>query len=188
MNEIDIRRIVRDELKDILSQSGISESDIIVKDQEITKSDINSWGITSLTFVRRVKDIIIFAGKTAGKIIKLIIMPLGMWQALQFGSAFLFEKTLPDANILAIQAHQTVVALVDSKTNTPDDVPEKFIVATDRWQNYTDTQYKQEVYEYLTNPSSFDPLNSGTHLYASTATPDNIVIASSSSPDDFRIS
>lgn len=187
MNENDVRKIVRDELKDLLSQSGISENDLIIRNQEITKKDINSWGITSLTFIRRVKDFIVFAGKKAGKTIKFIITTLGVWHALQFGSAFLFEKALPDANDLAIRVHKAVVTL-NIKNKMPSDEPEKFIVSVDQWQNYTEEQYKQEVYTYLSNPSSNDLLNPGTHFFASTATPDSIAMTSSSYPDDFKIS
>ena len=43
MDENEIRKIVQDEYKNILSKSGLSEDNIIVKDDDITKKDIRAW-------------------------------------------------------------------------------------------------------------------------------------------------
>lgn len=188
MDEDEIRRIVKEELKDILSKAGLSGNDIIIKDHEIKKKDIDTWGISSFRIIRKVKNYVILAGEAAGKIINVVIVTLGVWQAIQFGSVLLFEKNLPEANHLAYQVHNVVLNLMSSKPIHQNDEPERFIVSSERWQNYTDSQYKEEVYTYLSNPSSNDILSPGTYLVASTATPDSLVIDSSSYPGDFKIS
>ena len=188
MDENEIRKIVQDEFKNILSQSGLSEDNIIVKNTDITKKDIIAWGVTSLARIGRVRNFIVLAGKSANKIINFVVVAIGIWGALQFNSALLFEKTLPDAIELAREARKSVVDYTRSHFNNVGDEREKFIIASDRWQGYTELQYKKEVYTYLTEPRSTDDLLSpDTNYLPSTGTAKNLVMNASLFPDDFKV-
>jgi hypothetical protein len=188
MDENEIRKIVRDEFKNILSKSSLSEDNIIVKDDDITKKDIIAWGVTSLTPIGRAKDFIVLAGKSANKIIKVVVVALGIWGVLQFNSALLFEKTLPDAIELARKVRSTMADYTQTHFNNVGDEREKFIIASDRWQRYTDQQYRKEVYTYLTEPRSTDDLLSPDINYLpSSGTAGNLVMNASPFPDDFKV-
>ena len=188
MDENEIRKIVQDEFKNILSESGLSEDNIIVKDDDITKKDIITWGVRSLTPIGRAKDFIVLAGKSANKIIKVVAVAIGTWGALHFNSALLFEKTLPDAIELAREVRSTMVDYTQAHFNNVGDEREKFIIASDRWQGYTEPQYRKEVYTYLTEPRSTDDLLSPDINYLpSSGTEENLVMNASPFPDDFKV-
>lgn len=188
MDENEIRKIVQDECKNILSKSGLSEDNIIVKNDEITKKDIIAWGVTSLTPIRRVKNFIVLAGKSANKIIKFVVVAVGIWGALQFSSELLFEKTLPDAIELAKEARKSVGDYARSHFNNVGDEHEKFIIVSARWQGYTERQYKKEVYTYLTEARSPDDLISlDVNYVPSSGTAGNFVMNASPFPDDFKV-
>ncbi|MBU2521941.1 MAG: hypothetical protein KKI12_04385 [Proteobacteria bacterium] len=187
MDENEIRKIIQDEFN-ILSQSDLSEDNIIIKNTDITKRDIIAWGVTSLTLIGRVKNFIVLAGKSANKIIKVVVVALGIWEALQFSSALLFEKTLTDAIELAREVRNTVVDYTQAHFNNVGDEREKFIITSDRWQKYTDQQYRKEVYTYLTESRSTDDLLSPDINYLpSSGTPENLVMNASPFPDDFKV-
>ena len=101
MNKEEIRDMVRRECADILAEAGLSGDEIVIKSDKVTTDEVQEWGVSSLSPVRRVQGLLVLAAKSGVRVVKIVAVALGTYQAVQFGSELLFQKTLPDANELA---------------------------------------------------------------------------------------
>ncbi|MBA7673588.1 hypothetical protein ES703_81791 [subsurface metagenome] len=157
MTEDEIRKIVHEECAEIIRDSQLTESDIIVKkDAPITKSEIVQNQITTLTILKKkIGDFLVLLAKRGCKVVKIIIITFGLWEVTQSGAMLLFEKSLPDALQLAQNVRNAGENFLVSQTRKVTNEAEAFIVVSDSWKNLSPEEYRVTVYDCL---SSDDPI------------------------------
>jgi hypothetical protein len=188
MTEEEIRNIVRNECGKIMAEAGITDNDVIIKDQPLSEQEIVQHGITYLEAVKRIGEITIAVGKKGVKTVKIFVLILGVWGFIQIGSMFVFEKRLPDAVDLAQRARQGIIELVRDNREKYPNTPEKWIVTSKSWERLDTLQYKYEVYEYLSGKRSFEGLcNMDAQFIATTGMSIETLSSTSSSPEDFMV-
>lgn len=188
MNEAEVRRIVREEMNDILEENNLSEDDIIVTEGDerlLTVQQHEDHEISLLQPYKMIKGIWIFLGQSGEKIIKII----GIYGLVSIGSILLFNRELPSANELALKVRSKTIEYVHG-SNIPDQsTPEKYIPASSKWNSYDNQQYVTEVRGFLTGssgPAKFFEGDEGDFaLVSATGTTQEVTAAVSSSLDDF---
>jgi len=188
MTEEEIRNIVRNECSKIMAEAGITDNDVIIKDQPLSEQETVQHGITYLEAVKRIGKIAITVGKKGAKTVKIFVFILGMWEVIQFGSMFVFEKRLPDALELAQLARQGAIEHVyDTRKQYPN-TPEKWIVTSQSWERLDNAQYKNMVHGYLSGERSFEGLYyMDTQLIATTSMSIETLSSTSFSSEDFKV-
>lgn len=189
MREEQIRRIVREECADIIRSSQIKESDIIVKNETIHSKEIAEAGITCLTPVKRIGNLLVCIAKKGFRTIKIFVLVLGVWSSVQFGSELLFEKSLPDAINLARLVREEGENLLQTKTADFGDEPERFILVSSLWETYSPAQYTAMAHDYLAGTRPVEELHFADSDFIPCSTvPVEFADSSSFAPDDFTAS
>ena len=188
MNEQQIRDLVRRECSQLLNESGLSDQDIIIPNEDqITKETVAHHQISSLSFVKRIGDLVVLSAKRGKKVFGLIILLIGIYNNLvRPGAMLAFEKSLPDAVQLAHQAREGIIEIVYNIEVRPFDTPETFIVTSPSWENFTPQQYTTMAYDYLSGTRPIvDVFTPDIELIPVSGVPIEISQSSSSSSEDF---
>lgn len=196
MTEDEIKQIVRKEFAELIHDSKLTDSDILVKqDKPISKSEIVQEGITSLTMLRKkIGDYFVLLAKSGKKVVKIILTALGVWSVAQFGTMLLFEKSLPDAQQLAQRVHNAAENILESRTLNVSNEAETFIVVSDQWKKYSREDYRTTAYNILSGDNPFQNLYDTTvnefvtsDLYPCSSVPVQDASNSSANPSDFTV-
>lgn len=185
MNEEEIRRIVRDEVKDLLSDAKLSEKDILVNlDGVYTKGQLKG---AEIHYLKKVKDIAICIGKKGGEIICIIAFVLGLWDETRVIAQLLFQKDLPEAVQLAKMVHKNDEIHYSSPNSSynPDE-NEKLIVVNQTWESLTKPEYNRIARDFLSGERPPDKLfEENTIFIATSGIVADAVVNSTSSYEEF---
>jgi hypothetical protein len=189
MTEEEIRKIAREECRQIMTDAGLTDNDIIIKkDQLMSEQEVAQHGFTHLEVVNKVGKIAIMVGKKGIKSVAIVVYILGLWSLTQVGSMFFFEKQLPDAVDLARRARQGLIEpAYDVREQSPD-IPEKWIVTSRSWERYDDAQYINVAREYYSGKRPQEELYfTDTQFIATSGLSSGFLSSTAFSSDDFEV-
>jgi len=186
MTEEEIRKIVRDKCKQIMTDAGLTDKDVIIKkDQPLSEKEVSQNGFTHMEFFKKVGEIVIMIGKRGYVIISIVAI---LWRFTQFGSMFLFEKELPDAVDLAKRAREGVIEYIADDRDRGTDSLEKWVVTSPSWESYDNTQYRRTVHDYTSGIRAPEELYTNDTIFiATTSMSIKSLKSTSGSPEDFKV-